>query len=234
MPEEGEEVNVGATVELLISIGPEEKEEENQEEQQVQNNSKPSSSKNNSSNNNSSNSSTSKPTQTPEKEETVEKEPVKEEPQEPEIVNPESVSITTDINKFYATGATINAQATVSPSNASNKEIVWSSSNSSRATVTQSGVIKVIGTGEVTITATIKGTNIKTSKTFYGCIAGITGDVTKDGAINSIDAAIIYDIIGYGDFTADNIRRGDINGDGTIDKTDADLIIDIYLYGIEE
>ena len=234
MPEEGEEVNVGATVELLISIGPEEKEEENQEEQQVQNNSKPSSSKNNSSNNNSSNSSTSKPTQTTEKEETVEKEPVKEEPQEPEIVNPESVSITTDINKFYATGATINAQATVSPSNASNKEIVWSSSNSSRATVTQSGVIKVIGTGEVTITATIKGTNIKTSKTFYGCIAGITGDVTKDGAINSIDAAIIYDIIGYGDFTADNIRRGDINGDGTIDKTDADLIIDIYLYGIEE
>ena len=232
MPEAGEEVNTGATVELLISIGPEEKEEENQEEQQVQNNSKPSSSKNNSSNNNSSNSSTSKPTQTPEKEETVEKEPVKEEPQEPEIVNPESISIITDVNMFYATGATINAQATVSPSNANNKEIVWASSNSSRATVTQSGVIKVIGTGEVTITATIKGTNIKTSRTFYGCIKGVTGDINKDGAVNANDSAVVWDIIRYGDFTADNLRRGDINGDGTIDETDVDLILYIYSRGI--
>jgi len=51
-------------------------------------------------------------------------------------------------------GSSKSLTATVSPSNASNKKVSWKSSNTSIATVTQSGSIKAIKPGTVTITAT--------------------------------------------------------------------------------
>ena len=51
-------------------------------------------------------------------------------------------------------GSTVTARATVSPSNASNKAVTWSSSNASVATVTSGGVVRGIKQGTVTIKAT--------------------------------------------------------------------------------
>lgn len=50
----------------------------------------------------------------------------------------------------------------VLPANAANKELTWSSSNESVATVTSTGFVKGISTGSATITATSVGSGVKT------------------------------------------------------------------------
>ena len=55
------------------------------------------------------------------------------------------------------TGDTITLTATVSPANATNKNVTWKSSNISVATVSSSGVVKALKEGETTITATAGG-----------------------------------------------------------------------------
>jgi hypothetical protein len=61
-------------------------------------------------------------------------------------VSPSSASV--DI------GETITLAATVSPANATNKNVTWSSSNTSVATVNSSGVVSALAAGTATITVT--------------------------------------------------------------------------------
>ena len=78
-------------------------------------------------------------------------------------VNPIAVS-GVSLNKtslsFTGTGSSQTLTATVSPSNATNKTLTWSSSNTSVATVSN-GVVKAVGFGTATITA--KSNNGKTA-----------------------------------------------------------------------
>jgi uncharacterized protein YjdB len=63
-----------------------------------------------------------------------------------------------------AVGATTTLSATVAPSNATNKNVSWSSSNISIATVNTSGVVSGVGAGTATITVTTQdGSKIATS-----------------------------------------------------------------------
>ncbi|MGN0462556.1 MAG: Ig domain-containing protein [Ruminococcus sp.] len=55
------------------------------------------------------------------------------------------------------TGRTTTLKATISPDNATNKAVKWSSSNNGIATVTQSGVVKGVRAGVATITAEALG-----------------------------------------------------------------------------
>ena len=71
-----------------------------------------------------------------------------------------SVSLDKDSLSFTGTGASQTLTATVSPSNATNKTLTWSSSNTSVATVSN-GVVKAVGFGTTTITA--KSNNGKTA-----------------------------------------------------------------------
>lgn len=71
-----------------------------------------------------------------------------------------SVSLDKDSLSFTGTGSSQPLTATVSPSNATNKTITWSSSNTSVATVSN-GVVKAVGLGTATITA--KSNNGKTA-----------------------------------------------------------------------
>ena len=54
-------------------------------------------------------------------------------------------------------GETLKLSATVSPSNATKKDIVWSSSNTSVASVSASGLVTALSEGTTTITATADG-----------------------------------------------------------------------------
>lgn len=63
------------------------------------------------------------------------------------------------INKTSATlkkGKSLTLKATVSPSNANNKAVTWTSSNKKVATVTSKGVVKAVGNGTATITVKAK------------------------------------------------------------------------------
>ena len=76
-------------------------------------------------------------------------------------------------------GKTISLSAAVSPSNASNKSVTWSSSNSAIATVDQNGTVKGIATGSVTITATsADGSNVKATKAIKVLDSGTTTTTT--------------------------------------------------------
>ena len=74
-------------------------------------------------------------------------------------VNPK-VSVTglkiTNGNVSIPFGGSITLKTTITPSNATNKGVTWSSSDNKTATVSSSGVVKGLKAGTVTITATSK------------------------------------------------------------------------------
>lgn len=63
------------------------------------------------------------------------------------------VAVTPD-NGSVKVGSTLQLSAEVSPANATNKAVTWSSSDASKATVSSSGLVTGVGAGSVTITAT--------------------------------------------------------------------------------
>lgn len=103
------------------------------------------------------------------------------------------------------TGATTQLTATVSPANATNPAVSWSTSNASIATVSSSGVVTGVAVGSATITATTQDGNRTASSTVTvtngaggtivsgatyvltarhsGKVVGINGGATTDGAL---------------------------------------------------
>ena len=72
-------------------------------------------------------------------------------------------------------GATATITATITPTNATNKAVTWTSSNTSFATVDANGKVTAKGVGTVTITATAKdGSGVKAT-----CQIKVTNPVTK-------------------------------------------------------
>ncbi len=82
--------------------------------------------------------------------------------EEVKVVLPTSVSITG--NSTVVVGKTIKLTANVKPTDATNKEVVWSSSNESIATVDQNGNVKALKAGTVTVTVTTVEGNKKATK----------------------------------------------------------------------
>lgn len=78
-----------------------------------------------------------------------------------ETVNATSVSIPESLSLNVATTQTLTA--TIQPSNATNKNITWSSGDATIATVDENGVVTGIAAGTTTITATVTGTTVSAS-----------------------------------------------------------------------
>lgn len=93
----------------------------------------------------------------------------------------ESISLNTTYSEL-SVGDTLKLTATVSPSNAENKNVKWSSSDSSIATVDSNGNIKGIKSGVATITATTEDQNkttICTINVVSNKVTGISLDKTS-------------------------------------------------------
>ena len=71
----------------------------------------------------------------------------------PSVVKVNSISLNPSSLSLTKKGQTARLSATVSPSNATNKSVTWSSSNNNVATVSN-GVVTAVGNGSATITAT--------------------------------------------------------------------------------
>ena len=72
---------------------------------------------------------------------------------EPLVVEVESVTITPAEAQQLTEGEELQLTATVAPENATNKEVTWSSSDKTIATVSETGLVTAIAAGEATITA---------------------------------------------------------------------------------
>ena len=100
-------------------------------------------------------------------------------------------------------GETVTLRATVSPSDAINKSVTWSSSNTSVATVSASGVVTAKAAGSATIT-------VKTNDGGKTATCSVT--VSKKGNNISIPDS---------EFKSYLVRHYDVNRDGEISMTEA-------------
>ena len=145
VPKEGEEIEKNGIVNLIISLGKEESEEEEKEQTQ------PTSIVNQNNNNQTSiqsNNSESNNTQ----QQTQQENQLTQQPTGPD---PTSIRVSCPSKFISKETASMKATATVLPEDANNKTVVWTSKNTSRATVTQDGEIKPVGQGSVIIKAAI-------------------------------------------------------------------------------
>lgn len=79
-----------------------------------------------------------------------------------DYIAPTGVSLNTNAETLH-TGDTVTLEATVTPDNATNKSVTWSSSNLSVATVDDDGMVTAVSAGTATITAkTVDGNRTAT------------------------------------------------------------------------
>ncbi len=118
-------------------------------------------------------------------------------------------SITLDHTSYSGyPGDTFQLTATVLPDNASNRSVVWSSSNESIATVSQNGLVTLVGGGSAVIVAkTSDGTDLSAQCS----VSSTTGNVSfADAAVKSIC-----------------VSSWDTNGDGELSFEEAAAVLSL-------
>ena len=155
-----------------------------------------------------------------------------------------NMSATCDVTVKVATGVSLDKTsisfttldetqsitATVLPADAANRNVVWRSSDSKVATVSNSGVVTPVGNGTTTLMAiTLDGTNKSATCTVtVRTSAPVPGDLNGD---NIADVSDIVAVISYA-LDVDN-PAGDVTGDGVTDVADIVAIIDYALNFID-
>ncbi len=118
-------------------------------------------------------------------------------------------------------GDTQKLTATITPAEAENKMVYWSSSDETVATVNENGFVTACGNGTVTITAVTEEGNHTASCTVTVIRCG-TGDVNLDGIVSLPDAVqLFYHINGMLVLTDAELAEADVEPDGTVNLQDA-------------
>ncbi len=135
---------------------------------------------------------------------------------------------------FNQTAVTLNAAgerfslvATVSPADASNKGLIWTSSNPAVATVSAEGEVRAVSNGTSVITATTSdGTSITATCNVTVDITNvIPGDVNADGDVDVADIVAVINCV----LDATTEGEGDVNNDGEVDVADIVAVINFVL-----
>ena len=120
-------------------------------------------------------------------------------------------------------GGTVQLVATVEPENATDKTVIWASSNETAATVDGNGIVAAVTEGVATITATANDGGFTASCVITVIRPTILGDVNGDKNVNVKDDAFLARYlahwIGY-DETNIDLDAADVNADGKVGVKD--------------
>ena len=111
---------------------------------------------------------------------------------------------------------------------ADNKTLTWTSSDTTIATVDETGLVTPVAAGTATITVSATDGSGKTATctvTVAEKPVVVYGDVNGDGEIGALDAAMVYSIAnGKLEATEAQFAAADVNGDGEVGALDAAMI----------
>ena len=144
--------------------------------------------------------------------------------QEPIAVESVTVAPTTATVKV---GETVTLTATVLPTDAADKTVVWTSSDNTKATVAD-GVVTGVAAGEVTITATAGGKSATATVTVEEAAAPsdrTPGDANNDNQVTSRDATMILRWVANPSSVSINESNADVNADNQVTSRDATMIL---------
>ena len=96
-----------------------------------------------------------------------------------EIIEVTSVEITPEGPITITEGEELQLTATVAPENATNKEVTWSSSDKTIATVSETGLVTAIAAGEATITASAGTMSASVEVTIENVYVAVTDIITN-------------------------------------------------------
>lgn len=125
---------------------------------------------------------------------------------------------------------TATLSVTVLPAFATDKSIIWTSSDTAVATVDQTGMVKAKGVGEATITATAADGSGRSASCMVTVLA-TPGDVNNDGKINITDIIATASYILGNNPTRFVFEAADMNHSNSINVTDIIGIASIILNG---
>lgn len=144
---------------------------------------------------------------------------------EPQPIKVTGISLSAEALTLAIPG-TNTLVATVTPYDATDKTIKWSSSNAAVATVSSSGKVTAVGLGTATITATTQDGGFKAECIVTVSTTALKGDVNYDGDIDAADALIVLKSdVKLTTLTTAQKKIADANGDGVVDAADAILIL---------
>ena len=141
-----------------------------------------------------------------------------------------------DKSKTIEEGNTYQLTAEITPENATNKTLIWSSSNEQIATVSEDGVVTGVAAGRAQITCTsednpsVRATCNITVKEGSGKTESPLklGDVNGDNIIDANDALAVLKHAAQLVLLSDSaLKAADLDNDGTIDANDALTILKI-------
>ena len=109
-----------------------------------------------------------------------------------EMIPVESIELS-QTSATLTAGETMKITATVKPDNATEKQVVWTSSDETTCLISQSGMLVGIAEGTVTITATSEDGKIKTEcNVRINARPNASKDVNNDGSVDTQDVLDIY------------------------------------------
>ena len=123
-------------------------------------------------------------------------------------------------------GQRLVLEAEVTPGNATDKTLIWTSSNEGVATVSRTGIVTALSVGETTIRATSVDGGYFAEVTVTVTAKAQLGDVNGDGYIDAGDAMLCMRYsVGLEELRDAQKAAADVNRDGFIDAGDAILIL---------
>lgn len=136
----------------------------------------------------------------------------------------ENIELSAEEHTMYI-GETLQLTATVTPDDATNKAVMWISSDDNVATVDADGLVTGVYAGEATIYAVAKdGSGVEAS-----CVvtikAKVSGDADGDDILTIADIVIIAKKVVGIETEGALLENMDMDGDGTITSTDVTLAV---------